>query len=65
MELILFITHTLYAYMGHPMQKKAFEHAQNVQIHIILHISNVSFGHFSSLKHSIIFNDSVCGQQMP
>ena len=35
--------------MGHVKQKSAFEHAQNVRNHIILHMCRVSSGHLLSI----------------
>ena len=34
---------------GHVKWKRVFEHAQNVQIHIILHMRKVSSGHLLSI----------------
>ena len=41
--------------------KSAFEHAQNMRVHITLHICKVSSGIFSPLQHSLIsYNNSIC-----
>ena len=36
--------------MGHVKRKSAFEHAQNVRIHIILHMCKVSSGHLLPIE---------------
>ena len=43
-------------------RKYVFEHAQNGRIRIILHMRNVSSGHFLSIEHSMISDDFVSGQ---
>ena len=43
----------------------AFEHVQNVQIQIIMHVSKVSSGPFSPFIHSVVSNYSVSGQWRP
>ena len=45
-------------------RKTAFEHLQNVRVHIILYVFAQSHPDICfSLKHSIVSYDSVCGQQ--
>ena len=49
--------------MARIKQKGAFELAQDVQIHIILHMRNVSSGSLLSIVHSIVSNDSGSRQR--
>ena len=55
--------------MGCIKQKNAFEHAQNVQIQIILHMCDVSFRHLLSIERNILhypiilFVDCECPYQ--
>ena len=48
--------------MGRVKWKSAFEHAQNMRIHIILHMRKVSAGQLLSIEtFYTVSNDSVCG----
>ena len=42
--------------MDHVKRQSAFEHAQNVRIHITLHMRNVSSGHLLSIETAIVSN---------
>ena len=47
--------------LGRVKQRSAFEHAQNIKFHIIMHMRKVSSGYFSPFKYSLVSNGSVCG----
>ena len=61
----VFVMKCLSRYMGRSKRKRAFEHAQNVQILTILQCAKSRTGICSLLKHSVVSNDSVCGQRRP
>ena len=51
--------------MGHVKRISVFEHAQKVQIHIILQMRAVSSGQLLSIETSIVSGDSVADSECP